>query len=234
MTSLVLRSKLDMIRMPSESTWPESVSCRYMQRLSKRLMVKLWEWRSHILDTMSNKFSHRWVRSSNSSNMKHHTNQQKLSANLWALFTNTVANWHSGGTLQSLQSCPRSSDSLTIPTTKRWLLPFVYLPTTIGWKKEWPSNVCAPMQLTSTIEILLEQKSETERLWSNSRRSCLLPTSIHKMPVTILRMPSPLFSSSLSPTSKSRCAMRPSMWSSFQSNKHHNAKHGLMCLTTDS
>ena len=145
-------------------------SCRFMQRLSKLSIAKLSRRRDHTSVTMSIKCSIRWAMSSNSSNMKHPSSQRRPKENLWALFTNIVANWLLGHSLLSLRLWQRNSVAWTTQTTKKWLLLSVYLPTTTEWKREWHSSDLGQMLQISTIETLQELRLETEKRWFSFRK----------------------------------------------------------------
>ena len=183
--SLASKSRLAMIKMLNENTSQGRESCRSMQRLSKLSIAKLSRWRDHTSVTMSIKCSTRWAMSSNSSNMKHLSSQQRHRKNLWALFTNIAANWLLGHSLLSLRLWQRNSVAWTTLTTKKWLLLSVYSPTTIEWKREWHSSVLGPMLQISTIETSQELRSETGKIWFSFQKFYWQLISILRMPATI-------------------------------------------------
>ena len=182
-----------MTKMLNENTLQGRESCRFMPRLSRLSTAKLSQRRDHISVTMSIKCSARWVMSSNSSNMKHLSSQQRPKENLWALFTNIAANWLSGHSLLSSPSWQRNSVAWTTLTTKRWLLLSAYLPTTTEWKREWHSSVLGPMLQISTIEISQELRSETGKRWFSFLKFYWQPTLTLRMPAIISKVQSRLF-----------------------------------------
>ena len=193
MISLASKSRLAMTKMLNENISQGRESCRFMRRLSKLSTAKLLRRRDHISVTMSIRCSTRWAMSSNSFNMRRLSSQQRLRENLWALFTNIVANWLLGHSLLSLRLWQKNSVAWTTQTTKKWLLLSVYLPTTTEWKREWHSSVLGLMLQISITEILQELRSETEKRWFSFRKFYWQPTSTHKMQAIILRVQSQLF-----------------------------------------